>query len=52
MVAALYRGLHAPRVAHLALALYALDDARGWALGWTANRNVIVAAVFAWWPSG
>ena len=24
-----------------------LDDARGWVLGWTANRNVIVAAVFA-----
>jgi hypothetical protein len=47
VIAALYRGLHAPWVAHLALALYALDDARGWVLGWTANRNVIVAAVFA-----
>ncbi len=47
VLAALYRGLHAPWVAHLALALYALDDARGWVLGWTANRNVIVAAVFA-----
>ncbi len=47
VLAALYRGLHAPWVAHLALVLYALDDARGWVLGWTANRNVIVAAAFA-----
>jgi len=47
VLALLYRQLHAPRVAHLALLLYALDDARGWVLGWTANRNVIVAAVFA-----
>lgn len=43
----LYRRLHAPWIAHLALALYALDDARGWVLGWTANRNVLVAAVLA-----
>jgi hypothetical protein len=47
VLAVLYRELHAPWVAHLALALYALDDARGWVLGWTANRNVIVAALFA-----
>ena len=47
VLASLYRQLHAPWVAHLALLLYALDDARGWVLGWTANRNVIVAAVFA-----
>ncbi len=47
VLALLYRQLHAPRVAHLALLLYALDDARGWVLGWTANRNVLVAAAFA-----
>jgi hypothetical protein len=47
VLAFLYRQLHAPWVAHLALVLYAFDDARGWVLGWNANRNVIVAAVFA-----
>ncbi len=47
VLAALYLRFHAPWVAHLALVLYALDDARGWVLGWTANRNVLVAAAFA-----
>jgi hypothetical protein len=47
VLAALYRRFHAPWVAHLALVLYALDDARGWVLGWTANRNALVAATLA-----
>jgi hypothetical protein len=47
VVGALYRRFHAPRVAHLALLLYAVDDARGWVVGWTANRNALVAATFA-----
>jgi hypothetical protein len=47
VLAALYRRFHAPWVAHLALVLYALDGARGWVLGWTANRNALVAAIFA-----
>jgi hypothetical protein len=47
VVAALYRRFHAPWIAHLALLLYAVDDARGWVLGWTANRNALVAATFA-----
>ncbi len=46
-LAALFRRFHAPWVAHLALVLYALDDARGWVLGWTANRNALVAAALA-----
>jgi hypothetical protein len=44
VLAGLYRRFHAPWVAGLALLLYAVDDARGWALGWTANRNAFVAA--------
>jgi hypothetical protein len=61
---ALYRRFHVPWVAHLALLLYAVDDARGMVVGWTANRNALVAATFAfaallahdrarrdaWWP--
>jgi len=47
VLAALYRRFHAPWVAHLALVLYAVDDARGWVLGWVANRNVLVAATLA-----
>jgi hypothetical protein len=47
VLAVLYRRLHVPWVANLALLLYALDDARGWVLGWVANRNVLVAATLA-----
>jgi hypothetical protein len=47
VIAALYRRFHTPWVAHLALLLYAVDDARGWVLGWTANRNALVAATLA-----
>ncbi|HUL80015.1 MAG TPA: hypothetical protein VL691_22310 [Vicinamibacteria bacterium] len=47
VLAALYRRFHVPWIAHLALLLYAVDDARGWVLGWTANRNVLVAATLA-----
>lgn len=34
-------------IAVLALALYAIDDARGPVVGWIANRNALVALVFA-----
>ena len=47
VLAALYRRFHVPWVAHLALLLYAVDDARGWVLGWAANRNALVAAALA-----
>ena len=47
VVAVLYRRFHVPWIAHLALLLYALDDARGWVLGWVANRNALVAATLA-----
>jgi hypothetical protein len=47
VLAVLYRRFHVPWVAHLALLLYAVDDARGWVLGWVANRNVLVAATLA-----
>jgi hypothetical protein len=47
VLAVLYRRFHLPWVAHLALLLYAVDDARGWVLGWVANRNVLVAATLA-----
>ena len=47
VVAALYRRFHVPWIAHMALVLYAVDDARGWVLGWTANRNALVAATLA-----
>lgn len=42
----LYRRFLAPRVATLALAIYAWDDARGQVLSWIAKRNVLVAGVF------
>jgi hypothetical protein len=41
----LYRRFLAPRVATLALALYAWDDARGQVLSWIAKRHVLVAGV-------
>jgi hypothetical protein len=47
VLAALYRRFHEPWIAHLALLLYAVDDARGWVLGWVANRNVLVAGTLA-----
>ena len=47
VLAHLYRPFHPPWIANLALVLYALDDARGWVLGWTANRNALVAATLA-----
>jgi hypothetical protein len=34
-------------IAVLALALYAIDDARGPVVGWIANRNALVALAFA-----
>ncbi|HEY5960173.1 MAG TPA: hypothetical protein VIV60_26650 [Polyangiaceae bacterium] len=43
---ALYRRFLTPRVACLALALYAWDDARGQVLSWIAKRNVVIAGVF------
>ena len=47
VLAALYRRFHAPWIAHLALLLYAVDDARGWVVAWIANRNALVAATLA-----
>ncbi len=47
VLAVLFRRFHIPWIAHLALLLYAVDDARGWVLGWVANRNVLVAATLA-----
>jgi hypothetical protein len=43
---ALYRRFFTPRVACLALALYAWDDARGQVLSWIAKRNLLIAGVF------
>ena len=44
----LYRRISAPAwVAGLAGLLYAVDDAHGFAAGWLANRNVLVATFFA-----
>ena len=49
-VRALFRTLIADRfVATLALALYALDDARGWFVSWVAARNGVVATAFSVW---
>ena len=65
VVAALYRRLLQPAwVAGLAALLYAVDDAHGLPVGWLANRNALIAAVFGlltllvhdrwrregWWP--
>jgi len=45
--ALLYRRLPGPpAAAGLAAALYALDDARGFAAAWLANRNALCAALF------
>ncbi|HEX2676941.1 MAG TPA: hypothetical protein VHM19_09885, partial [Polyangiales bacterium] len=49
-VRALYRALITDRfVANLALALYALDDARGWLVSWVAARNAAIATAFSVW---
>ena len=47
VLAALYRRFHTPWIAHLALLLYAVDDARGWVVGWVAHRNALVTATLA-----
>jgi hypothetical protein len=36
-------------VANLALALYALDDARGWLVSWVAARNAAIATALSVW---
>ncbi|MGB0589656.1 MAG: glycosyltransferase family 39 protein [Myxococcota bacterium] len=43
----LYRRLHTPRAAFLALCLYGFDDARGLVLGFASNRNALVAVFFS-----
>jgi hypothetical protein len=49
-VRALYRELFADRlVANLALALYALDDTRGWLVSWVAARNAAIATALSVW---
>jgi hypothetical protein len=49
-VSTLYRALLPDRlVANLALALYALDDARGWLVSWVAARNAAVATAISIW---
>ena len=49
-VRALYRELIADRlVANLALALYALDDTRGWLVSWVAARNAAIATALSVW---
>lgn len=45
-VHALARRFHAPAIAGLMLLLYAVDDARGPAAGYIANRNALVMASF------
>src|SRR6185436_4269008 len=46
-VTALYRCvMGVTTVAGLAALLYAVDQAHGFAIGWIANRNAIVCAVF------
>ncbi len=48
VAARLYRRLfEGPHVAGLATLLYAVDDAHGHAVGWLANRNAILAGLFA-----
>ena len=41
-----YRRFETPWVACLALLLYGIDDAHGFAISWIANRNALVALVF------
>jgi hypothetical protein len=49
-VRALYRNLINDRLlANLALALYALDDARGWLVSWVAARNAAIATGLSVW---
>lgn len=49
-VRALYRELIAERLlANLALALYVLDDARGWLVSWVAARNAAIATGLSVW---
>lgn len=49
-VRALFRQLVSDRlVCALALALYALDDARAWFVSWVASRNGVVATAFSVW---
>ncbi|MBI2565740.1 MAG: hypothetical protein HYV63_01735 [Candidatus Schekmanbacteria bacterium] len=43
----LYRRIHEPWIAGLALLLYAVDDARGMVLSFVANRNALIAATLA-----
>jgi hypothetical protein len=46
----LYRALILDRVVrNLALALYALDDARGWLVSWVAARNAVIATGLSVW---
>lgn len=47
VVHAVLRRFHPPVVAGLALLLYALDDARGPAVGYISNRNALLMAGFA-----
>jgi hypothetical protein len=48
VAARLYRRLfEAPGIAGLATLFFALDDAHGHAVGWLANRNAILAGLFA-----
>ena len=47
VVALLYRRFSAPWIAALGLALFALDDVHGPVLSFVANRNALIAAVFA-----
>jgi hypothetical protein len=47
-LAGLYKRMLGPQwVALLATLLYAVDDAHGLAIGWIANRNALMATVFA-----
>lgn len=49
-VLALYRALAGPGlVTALAIALYALDDARGWFGSWIAARNAVIATALSTW---
>jgi hypothetical protein len=49
-VRALYRAVHGPGwLATFALALYALDDARGAPVAWVANRNELIACAISIW---
>jgi len=49
-VRALYRELISDRLTvNVALALYALDDARGWLVSWVAARNAAIATALSVW---